>query len=1115
MRLQSKTELAALAALAYVPFLASSPGQVSGDSKQALYLDPGRFLAHAADLWDPHLAAGTVPHQHLGYLFPTGPWFWMFDRLGVPDWIAQRLWWGTISLAAVLGARWLFRQLGTGQVGALAGAVVYALTPYQLAFTARISVLLLPWAALPWLVGLTMRATRTRDWRAPALVALVLLLAGGINASSLLLVAVGPLLWLVVDACRGRDAVARVAAAAGRIGVVSVGISLWWLVGVRVQARYGLPVLQLTENVRTVAEASTPGDVLRGIGNWFFYGRDRTGYSIDQAADYATNDVVVVLSYAVPVAALLAALLLRWVHRTYFALLVIVGTVLSVGAWPIDDASPYGSLWERFTSDTSFGLAFRNSPRAVPLVVLGLAGLLAAAVGALPEVRWRPVGGAAVAALAFGALLPVWKGGYLSDGVARREDIPDYWIDATEAMDAGDHATRVLEIPGSSFAAYRWGNTVDPITPALIDRPYLAREVLPSGTAASAELLAALDRRMQLGVFEPAALAPLARLLGVGTVALRGDLEQEGRFDTPPPFGLWHDLTAPLAAGLAPPRTFGPLVGERDEPDVPAAALFDVREPRAIVRTAPVAGPVLLGGDGDGLIDAAAAGLLDGSSLVLPATPLDDEALQQALAAGAHLVLTDSHRKRIQTWFYSLRDTRGPTEQVGETAPDPTGYDFRLDAYPGSMDDSRTVVEQVGGRAVSSGAGGPERPEDRAAHAVDGDVSTAWRVGGLDPSGQTLTIVPDEPVAATELRLVQSAIPPGGRTLARVAVRLDGGAPIVVDLGPESLAAAGQSVVLPAGSVGEVEVEILDTVPGTDARVERSPVGLAEVRLGSFTLGERVRLPVDLLRRVGPDLAGHGLDIVLTRLRLHLPGQDRRDDEARLDRRVDLPIGRTFSLVGVAGAVGDGPGPGPDCIDDLLTIDGAPMPVRLMPAGGSLRVEGCRPVELAGRSHQITAAPGSATGIDIDRLVLSSGPDGLPAAVGPRGTAASAAGADVVVDRERSSELDLTVRTDGEPFWLVLAQSNSDGWHASADGGALGDRQLADGYANGWLVTPEGPGTMSIDLRWEPQRLLWPGLAVSALTLAGALVIVWRSRRRPAPDLVAVPELAWNLPGPV
>ena len=118
-------------------------------------------------MWDPHVAAGTVPHQQIGYLFPMGPYYWVIDRVGVPDWVAQRLWLGTISLAAALGARWLFRMLGTGRAGALAGALVYMLTPYQLAFTARISVLLLPWAALPWLIGLTMRAVRRRRLARP------------------------------------------------------------------------------------------------------------------------------------------------------------------------------------------------------------------------------------------------------------------------------------------------------------------------------------------------------------------------------------------------------------------------------------------------------------------------------------------------------------------------------------------------------------------------------------------------------------------------------------------------------------------------------------------------------------------------------------------------------------------------------------------------------------------------------------------------------------------------------------------------------------------------------------------------------------------------------------
>ena len=133
-----------------------------------------------------------VSHQTIGYLWPMGPWFWAFDALGVPDWVAQRLWLGTLTLAAALGMRWLVRSLGLGRGAALAGAVVYALTPYQLAFTARTSVLLLPWVGLPWLVELPRRAVHRGGWRHPAAFALVTFSVAGVNAASLLLVGVAP-----------------------------------------------------------------------------------------------------------------------------------------------------------------------------------------------------------------------------------------------------------------------------------------------------------------------------------------------------------------------------------------------------------------------------------------------------------------------------------------------------------------------------------------------------------------------------------------------------------------------------------------------------------------------------------------------------------------------------------------------------------------------------------------------------------------------------------------------------------------------------------------------------------------------------------------------------------
>ena len=150
----------------------------------------------------------------------------------------------------------------------------------------------------------------------------------------------------------------------------------------------------------------------------------------------------------------------------------------------------------------------------------------------------------------------MWRHGYLSERILRDEEIPQYWDDAAQALDRGDDGTRVLEVPGSLFAAYRWGNTVDPITPGLTDRPWVGRELLPFGTRGSVNLLAALDRRMQHGTFEPDSLAPVLRLMGVGTVLARSDLEYE-RYDSPRPRDVWKWLTDPIAPGLEEPVGFG------------------------------------------------------------------------------------------------------------------------------------------------------------------------------------------------------------------------------------------------------------------------------------------------------------------------------------------------------------------------------------------------------------------------------------------------------------------------------------------------------------------------------------------------------------------------------
>jgi arabinofuranan 3-O-arabinosyltransferase len=1268
-------ELLAFALLAYVPFLLSSPGRVSADTKQYLYLDSDRLLSRAAYLWDSHIGFGTVSHQIIGYLFPMGPYYWLMDHVGVPDWVAQRLWLGSISLAAALGARWLFRMLGVRRSGAIAGALVYMLAPYQLAFTARISVLLLAWAGLPWLVGLAMRAVRRGGWRDPALFALVLLTIGSVNASSLVFVIVGPALWLLLDACRGRAAFGAVLRAVARIAVLCLGVSLWWIVGLRLQGAYGLPILQLTETVRTVAADSTPTEILRGIGNWFFYGKDRLGYSIDQASSYANDVATQIATYAIPVVALALAAIVRWRHRAYFVLLVVGGTVISVGAWPYDDPSPYGALFKWFAGDTAAGLALRNTPRAVPLLMLGLAGLVAAGVSALAPRIGSLWPAAVVGILACAALVPVWAHGYLSDHLDRPEGVPAYWREAIAALQREGDATRVLEIPGSDFAAYRWGDTIEPITPGLMDRAYVARETLPSGSAASVNLLVALDHPLQDSTFEPDALAASARLANIGTIVLRSDLEYE-RFDTPRPRLLWQQLVGPLARGLDAPRTFGPSTRNRASSSVPAidslelaipasaahpprVALFDVKDAVPILHSAPTAQPVVLAGDAEGIVDAAAAGIIDGRSLVLESGALTTKELKTQLRAGADLVLTDSNRRRNQQFFAGVRDNSGYTERAGQ---DSSTDEFHLDPFPQSSDAGRTVVEQRGGTVDATGY---VTPSDRPMKAVDGNPQTAWLVD-RDVVGQHLVITADHEQTIDHVMLAQRPVNPTDQSIAQVKLTFDHGDPVAVVLDPSSFGAAGQTIPIAPRTAKRVDIEIQGVNKPTAE--SNNGVGFTEVGFGDTRVSETVRLPVTVARQVGKAADGHRLDVVLSRLR-NDPAA-RLDEESTLDRRFVLPDARSFLLSGTArvepnatdtvlddafgttapgtqytssshlfgdadarasrafdhdpstawtpvlgnqvgawidvsmptsrtvdrmhltfvadrkhsiptevtlladgqptrtlplphvrrgtedgtlrtvelgfdpvtakdlrvqidsirpGLANTGPetdpvllpvsiaeagmadvpvpaAPAPidtRCRSDLVTVDGQPFPVEIRGASTAARsgldVAACSAaLPMAAGSNRVQTADGTATGFDVDRVVLSSDTDGQPAPITPAGAPISESGARVRVTSSTADSYHLQVRTDGKPFWLVLGESHSDGWEATADGHSLGSPQLVNGFANGWTVRPDHAGTIDVVLRWTPQRIVWIGLAISGLAVLVCLGLVVVRRRRGA-----------------
>ena len=119
-------------------------------------------------------------------------------------------------------------------------------------------------------------------------------------------------------AVEGEGTWRRAGAAALKLGGLTLLCCLWWIVGLEVEAAYGVDVLKYTETVPSTSATSSAAEVIRGLGYWYFYGGDRLGPWTASAVLYTQQLWLIALSYLVPVLAFLSAVLVRWRHRAFF-----------------------------------------------------------------------------------------------------------------------------------------------------------------------------------------------------------------------------------------------------------------------------------------------------------------------------------------------------------------------------------------------------------------------------------------------------------------------------------------------------------------------------------------------------------------------------------------------------------------------------------------------------------------------------------------------------------------------------------------------------------------------------------------------------------------------------
>ena len=80
---------------------------------------------------------------------------------------------------------------------------------------------------------------------------------GAVNATALMMIVPAPLLWLLIAGAERQITWRRAGSTAARIGVLSLGVSLWWMAMVIIQGRLGADVLAYSESLEAVSFTST------------------------------------------------------------------------------------------------------------------------------------------------------------------------------------------------------------------------------------------------------------------------------------------------------------------------------------------------------------------------------------------------------------------------------------------------------------------------------------------------------------------------------------------------------------------------------------------------------------------------------------------------------------------------------------------------------------------------------------------------------------------------------------------------------------------------------------------------------------------------------------------
>ncbi|MFF0299256.1 alpha-(1-_3)-arabinofuranosyltransferase family protein [Streptomyces sp. NPDC004562] len=833
-------------AVVFVLFLAVRPGRQTFDTKLGVTSDPGRFLGDLGQLWHDQGGFGGLQDQYAGYLWPMLPFHWLADAVGLPVWLAERLWMSLIVSVAFWGALRLAERLRVGNGGSrLVAGAAYALWPVFTVVIGSTSAAALPGAFLPWVL-LPLADERYGARVAALRSALVVPFMGGVNAASTLASLLPAALYLLSRPPGPRQ---RRLIAWWVPGVLLA--TAWWVVPLLLLGTYGENFLPYVESSQTTTDTMAATEALRGAGNWVAY--LHFGEAWLPAGWTVASSAVVVVCSALAAGLGLAGLARRDMpERRWLVVTALTVVPVLLAGYGGAFGGPFHGVVQDWLDG---GLApFRNVYKfqtglalALVLGLAHLAGVAAETRGARP-VRGRRFAPLAAAVLVLpGLLWPYLNGSILNPGSFK--EIPAYWRATADWMEKYSPDARVLLTPATAHGIHTWGTTIDQPLDVVAGSRWAQRDYVPFGTPGNRRAMDAVEQALMTGSQVPG-LADFLGRAGIHYVVVRNDLDPD-QIGAVPTTTVKRTLEQ---SGYERVTGFGPVMtGGRIAPDTPLQVEGLYPRQRAVEIYRPTGADVPRPHQA-GLLPVAATAVVSGGPEAL--LPLASELRGRAavLAGDRHPGL-GSPRVRVSGDGMRRADTRFGLVSAN------TSYTYTAGERnaPGAAQDAgerphqilpltglahQTVAQLRGARSVTASSYGNwlfHLPQFDPVNAFDGDPATAWAEGSAgSPDGEWLRIDfaggrYDMPSSFEVAPLPQDGV---RAAPTRVRVETEKGARDSV-LRPDGSA---QSVRAPAGATRWMKLTITDSV---SRRSGLTGAGFSEVSLPDVRVTRMLRLPTD------------------------------------------------------------------------------------------------------------------------------------------------------------------------------------------------------------------------------------------------------------------------------